>query len=396
MKNKIWEKQFLEVPLNNTLIIQLDAISLLYKYCQPMQYISPFIVSVASIKLTQAEREVLRSLNPLGVIIFGRNVQDKAQVKNLIRDLKSCLTRKNGDKIPILVDVEGGLVNRLKKLDKGQYDYPSQKKYGDLAVKSSLQDAKDELEQNITRMSKDILELGINTNCAPVLDLRHRNTAGFLASRIFSDDIKIVKGLSILEAQVLYKQGIVPVIKHIPGHGRATSDSHENLPIVTTSIKDLEVTDFEIFKTFDKVKISSMGMVGHVCYKSIDPISPATQSKKVVRYIKDNLFSGILISDDINMQALSGSIYERADRILDAGVDVVLYGSGQLHEMKALSQLHKDKKTYLSEEKVSQINALYSKNLSCSITTIDFILLISLSLLFPLLRKYKKLRRQKA
>lgn len=325
--------------------------------------IAPFILGIHGKRLDMEEKELFTHLNPLGFIIFRRNIENEDQLKKLIFDLKNCLGRPDDLPPLILIDCEGGPVNRLKTLG-AQYDYPSAQYYANLAS-SDLPEAKKQLITNTLKMAEDLRSLGFNTNCAPVLDLVSEGTPSFLIERSFGSSVETIVELSSTMASNLKEKGIIPVIKHIPGHGRA-SDSHYNIAKVTASLKTLESTDFKVYRDFMGTKLKTIGMVAHVIYDCLDKENPATQSRAVISYIKNHLFSGLLISDAIEMKALapSGNIKQRAEKILNTGIDIILHCSGVLKEMQELADLQKEKQLFLSSEQRNKIAEIYKTNIA--------------------------------
>lgn len=284
---------------------------------------SPVIFGCSGYSLTPAEKDFFNHHQPLGFILFKRNIQDKEQVKALIEDLKATVSHKNP---PVLIDQEGGRVARLTP-PHWETHLPAR---ADL-TKESLEDAKVRIHKTYTHIAKDLREIGITVNCAPVLDLDVPGADAIMGDRTFSADPHIVSVLGAIAIQALQDGGITPVMKHIPGHGAATSDSHKALPVVDLSLKDLEPH----FAPFKANATCPWAMTAHIVYSALDPHHPATESPVIIQeIIRDKIgFKGFLVSDDLGMKALSGSFAERARKSLEAGCDAVLHCSGLLSEM---------------------------------------------------------------
>lgn len=283
---------------------------------------SSVIFGCSGLSLTEEERIFFKNSQPLGFILFKRNVQDKAQLKALIEELKSILSHSNP---PILIDQEGGRVARLTEPHWPQFPSSAQLAKGD------LNNAKKRVYENYTQIAAELVEVGITVNCTPVLDLNIVGADPIMGDRTFSSNPHVVSELGSIAIKALQEGGIIPIMKHIPGHGPATCDSHEQLPIVTLSYKELK-PHFEPFKA----NVSCpWAMTAHIVYTAIDPYLPATQSFIVIEEIIRNEigFKGFLISDDLGMKALTGSFAERARSSLEAGCDAILHCSGKMDEM---------------------------------------------------------------
>jgi beta-N-acetylhexosaminidase len=284
--------------------------------------------------LEKTERDFFKTCNPLGFILFARNCQDPAQVKALTDDLKKTLGRE----APVLIDQEGGRVRRLKPPHWS--DMPSAKTYGDQWLNDPQTSASD-LRSSLDVVSRELTEIGINVNCLPVLDILHQDTHQAIGDRAYSSDPEIAGQLGAVACEALYASGIVPVLKHLPGQGRAVSDSHYDLPVVPATLNELQ----DDFKPFDFVLHQAFaqalwGMVAHIVYDKIDESFPASCSRKVVHDIirKTLKFNGLLLSDDICMGALSviGDAGQRAQQVLRAGCDIALHCNGKMDEMESV------------------------------------------------------------
>jgi len=288
------------------------------------------ILGCSGPKLTAEERAFFRRVKPWGFILFGRNVTNPDQVRALVDALRDTVGRADA---PVLIDQEGGRVQRLGPPNWGRY--PPGRAYGDLAGNDPL------LRREITRlgarlMAHDLKALGINVDCAPVLDVPDPAGHEIIGDRAYGRTPDEVALLGRAAAEGLIAGGVLPVIKHIPGHGRAMADSHLELPVVDASLEDLEARDFAPFRVLSDMPIA---MTAHVIFAAIDRKRPATASKKVIRRIVRGAigFDGLVMSDDLSMKALSGGFTERAEAARAAGCDVVLHCNGDMAEMKAVA-----------------------------------------------------------
>ena len=286
------------------------------------------ITSIAGTILSKKELNLFKTYKPWGIILFKRNIKDFYQTKKLIESIKNIFNNKN---YPIIIDEEGGTVCRLTSfIDNKPY---SQNFFGSLYKKNKSL-AISVYKNYIFSLSSVFKTLGININTVPVLDILKKNTHKIILPRTFSDDLNIIKILGKLCIKSYKTNKIGTVIKHIPGHGSASSDSHLTLPIVNKSYKNLNKTDFSCFKTMD----SHFAMTAHILFSNIDSKNVVTHSpyliKKIIR--KQIGFKGILISDDISMKALKFNLIENAKRSLAAGCNLALYCSGKYQESKRL------------------------------------------------------------
>lgn len=291
---------------------------------------SAIIYGCAGTALTKAERTFFDNVNPLGFILFARNCVDPDQVLTLVNDLRSSVGRNDA---PVLIDQEGGRVQRL-----GAPHWPvrpAQGQFAELVAKHERR-AKSACEANARLIAHDLMAVGIDVDCLPLLDVPVPGAHDIIGDRAFGADPEVVAMLGKAVISGLMKGGVTPIIKHIPGHGRAGVDSHKDLPVVSASMDELRKTDFAPFAA---LKDAPWAMTAHVVYEAIDPDSPATMSKAVINdVIRDELgFDGFLISDDVSMHALSGEMGARATQSLAAGCDTVLHCNGDMAEMLALS-----------------------------------------------------------
>ncbi|CAO4844755.1 MAG: Beta-hexosaminidase [Holosporales bacterium] len=279
------------------------------------------IFGIQSTTLSTGECALFSKAQPHGIILFQRNCESVHQIKALIADIHSVC----GKDTPILIDQEGGRVSRLKAPVFKEFPAPN-----------TFESPK-AVYDNAVMMAEQLLELGITVNCTPLADLCFPLTHAVIGDRSFGQDPKFVGTMAKAVIQGHLDRGITPVIKHLPGHGRALCDSHESLPIVKTPLTDLKQTDFKAFSIalegLDHSKI--WGMTAHIVYEDIDPTHCATQSNRVIEESirRDIGFKGPLISDCVTMKALTGTYAERVQKSLKAGCDFALHCSGNLDEM---------------------------------------------------------------
>ena len=276
---------------------------------------SAIIIGIKAFKLSSDEKQLLQDKKPLGVILFSRNIKDPKQVLSLTQSIKKILGRE----AMILIDQEGGRVSRLNK--KYWKTYPDANYFGKLAS-INLEKAKRLTYENYKDIGSNLHKLGINFNCAPVLDLKIKGASNVIGNRSFSRDPRIISKLSLEACNGLLSENVFPIIKHIPGHGRAKLDSHYYLPVIKSSKKILQ----EDFYPFIKLNNQSLAMIAHIKYLDLDKNLCATYSKQIIRFIKNTLgFDGILFSDDLCMKALKGAYTNRARKAIRAGCDIVLH-----------------------------------------------------------------------
>jgi len=274
-------------------------------------------------------------IRPIGFILFSRNCIDPEQLKKLIKDLRKSI---NNDHAPILIDQEGGRVVRLLKPH--WREPPAATLFADLAIKN-IDLACEALNLNMRLVGQELRSLGVNVNCLPVLDIPFDGADPIISDRAFGVDPEMISILGRVACDALLMEGVLPVIKHIPGHGRANVDSHKALPTVRTDWAELSKIDFSPFKLLADMPIA---MTAHVIYSAIDPKNPATTSRKVILEIirKEIGFNGLLISDDLSMEALDGDFSYRTQAALAAGCDLVLHCNGDMSEMREISNVVSD------------------------------------------------------
>lgn len=292
------------------------------------------VFSVAGETLTLAEKSLFSAAQPFGFILFGRNCKNPEQLKNLTQQLRKAV----GWNCPIMIDQEGGRVARLKPPEWPSFG--AAKRYGDKILAGEGQD---DLTRDMGAMARMLKEMGVDTNCAPVGDVLTQNTHQVIGDRAYSSDPAIVLAGMAATCRAFLEEGVTPIIKHLPGHGRAEVDSHHDLPLVTASIEEMRSTDFAPFHDVMKFDFAPAvwGMVAHVIYEQIDPNLPSSLSPIVINNVirKDIGFDGLLFSDDLDMKALDkyGSIPQRAEQSLQAGCDIALYCWAKMDVMEHLA-----------------------------------------------------------
>lgn len=287
------------------------------------------ILGCSGTSLTDEERAFFSEVNPWGFILFKRNIDSPDQVRRLVDDLRGCVGR---DDAPVLIDQEGGRVQRMGPPHWRRY--PPGRAYGEIAGNDPLH------RREITRLgarllAHDLRAVGINVDCVPVLDVPAPDGHEIIGDRAYGRTAEEVALLGRAAAEGLIAGGVLPVVKHIPGHGRALADSHLQLPVVEAPYDELEARDFAPFKVLSDMP---MAMTAHVVYTAIDPARPGTTSRIVHRRVIRGAigFDGLLMTDDLSMKALSGDFAGRTRAALDAGCDVALHCNGDMDEMKGV------------------------------------------------------------
>ncbi|MBI4725191.1 MAG: beta-N-acetylhexosaminidase [Rhodomicrobium sp.] len=290
-----------------------------------------FICGLSGANLTLGEADFLAAARPAGLILFARNVESPDQVRRLLAEARDAA----GDdgRFLALVDQEGGRVQRLTKPHWPLY--PAARAFGRLC-EADRDRAKHAARLCARAMAQDLHELGFNTACAPVLDVPVPGADNVIGDRAYGEDAGTVTELGAAVAEGLLAGGILPVMKHIPGHGRAMADSHLALPVVDAPIEVLEAADFAPFRALRHLP---MAMTAHVIFTAIDPAAPVTVSQKAIADVIRGYigFDGLLMSDDLSMRALSGSLEERTRASLAAGCDLALHCNGKMDEMAAVA-----------------------------------------------------------
>ncbi|MBM3552392.1 MAG: beta-N-acetylhexosaminidase [Alphaproteobacteria bacterium] len=287
------------------------------------------ICGIKGVALDDEERAFLRETAPWGVILFLRNIETPAQVARLTAEIRDVLGRE----APILVDQEGGRVQRLAPPH--WRAYPAAARFEAAGADAAQAGRLAWLGARL--IAHDLRQVGFNVDCLPVLDTPSEDSHGVIGHRAYSRDPARVAAIGRAAAEGLMAGGVVPVMKHIPGHGRARADSHFELPVVEAGRAELERVDFAPFKANADLP---MAMSAHVVYTAIDPAAPATLSKTVIsEIIRGHIgFDGLLITDDLSMKALTGSFRERAERAVAAGCDIVLHCNGDLAEARPVAE----------------------------------------------------------
>lgn len=290
---------------------------------------SAVIFGLEGTRVSNEEKAFFAEQNPYGFILFARNCDSPDQIRALTNELKQIVGRNN---VPVLIDQEGGRVARLKP--------PHWPKYPPAGVFATLYQRDPEgaaaaTYLNARLIAEDLASLGITVDCAPLADLPVEGAHDIIGDRAFGRAPTQVIALARAMANGLIDGGIVPVLKHIPGHGRARADSHEELPVVNETLDVLRATDFVPFKALADLP---MAMTAHVLYTAIDKEHLATVSPVAIRLIREELgFAGLLMSDDISMKAMKGDFTERTKAVLAAGCDIVLHCNGNMAEMQSIA-----------------------------------------------------------
>lgn len=280
-----------------------------------------FILGCEGPVLSQREAAVFRDADPWGFILFARNVETPEQLVRLTGELRHAVGRA----APVLIDQEGGRVQRMKPPLWRQWLPPLDQ----MVAAGAGAERATYLRYRI--IADELRRSGVDVNCAPLADVATEQTHAFLRNRCFGTDVTTVVAASRACAEGLLAGGVLPVIKHIPGHGRANLDTHLSLPRVTTGLAELEATDFAAFRGLAD---QPLAMTAHIIFEAVDPEAPATQSAAVVKLIRQKIgFEGLLMTDDVSMQALSGSMSQRSAASIAAGCDLVLHCNGDAAEI---------------------------------------------------------------
>src|SRR5258707_2539957 len=289
-----------------------------------------FITGVSGLELSATEREFIRAERPWGFILFKRNVEALDQVSDLVGELRDCLGEVDA---PVLIDQEGGRVARL-----GPPHWPA---YPPGATFGALYDLDKALGLKAARLSSrliaaDLIDLGVTVDCLPLADVPVAGADAVIGNRAYGTEPAKVAAIARAVTEGLEQGGVLPVLKHIPGHGRATADSPFRLPTVDTSREELERTDFAAFQPLADLP---MAMTAHVVFSALDPAHPATTSATIVKQVIRGVigFQGLLMSDDVSMNALAGSVAERTRAIFSAGCELGLHRHGKLGEMREVA-----------------------------------------------------------
>ena len=309
-----------------------------------------FITGIKSLKLTTNEVKFLKKQKPWGIILFSRNIKSINQTKLLTHSIRKLFKDPH---YPILIDQEGGRVNRLKNII--TFDNMTGEYFGKLYVQ-------DKRKFNIIyrlfidKSSYLLKQIGVNINTLPVLDLRIKGSSNIIGDRSFSENKKIVSKVGDICIDLFNQNSIGTVIKHIPGHGLAKVDSHNFTPVVDKSINYLIKNDFFPFKNKD----SLFAMTAHIIYKKIDPLNTATHSKKIINIIRKKIgFKNVLISDDLSMKSLKYDLITNTIKSFEAGCNLALHCNGNFNEMKVVAE-----NSPLVNNFIIKKTSLFYKNLS--------------------------------
>ncbi|SLN12692.1 Beta-hexosaminidase [Pseudoruegeria aquimaris] len=283
------------------------------------------IFGCEGLAVTAAEKAFFAEAQPWGFILFARNVESPAQLARLTADLREAVGRD----VPVFIDQEGGRVQRMRAPHWSEWLPP----LDEVARAGAAADRALFLRYRL--IAAELRAVGIDGNCSPCADVATPETHPVLRNRCLSSDAAEVAQLARVVAEAHLAGGVLPVLKHIPGHGRATLDSHKELPRVSAPRAALEAVDFAPFKALADLPL---GMSAHIVFEAIAPDGPATTSPAMVRLIRDEIgFGGLLMTDDLSMEALSGTVAERARAALAAGCDMILHCNGKLPEMEAVA-----------------------------------------------------------
>lgn len=310
----------------------------------------PVISDVKGLEISADEKALFEEFRPFGFILFQRNCDNPKQVKSLVTQMKECL---GNDNAPILIDQEGGRVARLRP--------PHWKRYPAAGVYSSLYETNPELataavQVHASLMAADLTALGINVDCFPDADIFYEGADKVIGDRSYGERPQKVAVLARAAAEGMISSGVIPVMKHLPGHGRADVDSHKILPVVNTKIDELRETDFIPFKRLNDLPCA---MTAHVVFSDIDSEKCATISKKIIRNIirKEIGFNGVLFSDDLSMRALSDDPAKNAANALKAGCDLAVHCNGTLEERRSVLKTVKA----LKEAEAQRLKSVFAK-----------------------------------
>jgi len=289
------------------------------------------IFTCAGKTLRADEADYFREADPFGFILFADNIESGPQVRDLVAALRDCIERPDA---PVLIDQEGGRVARF-----GPPEWraaPPARVFGELAARD-LEAASRAARLNARLMATELHEMGINVDCAPVLDLSIPGAHDVIGDRSYGGDPDLVATLGRAVAEGLLAGGVMPMIKHMPGHGRAMADSHKELPSVDLPLSELQATDFAPFRALADMPLA---MTAHILFPQLDPALPATTSPRIVREILrgDIGYEGLIVSDDVTMGALSGDNATRARATREAGCDIVLHCYAELDGMREIAK----------------------------------------------------------
>ncbi|SEK30158.1 beta-N-acetylhexosaminidase [Roseovarius nanhaiticus] len=289
-----------------------------------MTHFGATILDATGTRLSAEEKRFFADADPFGFILFGRNIESADQVRALCAEMREAVGRE----APITIDQEGGRVQRLRAPTWRSWPAPLAQ------VKAASEHAREVMYLRYRLIAHELRALGIDSNCAPLVDVAGAQTHDFLRDRCYGTDPARVAELGRAVADSLLDGGVLPVLKHIPGHGRAQADSHLDLPVVEADLAALTACDFAPFKALSDLP---MGMTAHLVYAAIDAL-PATISPRMMRLIREEIgFGGLIMTDDISMKALSGSLTDITRASLDAGCDIALLCNASLEDRRAVA-----------------------------------------------------------
>jgi beta-N-acetylhexosaminidase len=288
-----------------------------------------FITDATGLALSPEERAFFRDADPWGFIIFKRNVETRDQLRSLVAQMREAVGRQ----APVMIDQEGGRVQRLQPPHWPRY--PTGASYGALYDRDRAQGLT-AARLGARLIAYDLAEVGIDVDCLPLADVPVSDADPVIGNRAYGTTPEKVAVIGAAVAEGLMDGGVLPVLKHIPGHGRATADSHHKLPVVDADRATLESSDFAAFRPLAKLPL---GMTAHVVFSAIDALAPATTSVKMVQEVirRSIGFDGLLMSDDLSMNALNGTLTERSHATLAAGCDILLHCNGTLDERREVA-----------------------------------------------------------
>jgi beta-N-acetylhexosaminidase len=289
----------------------------------------PAIFGTKTTKLTAWEKDFFKDANPLGFILFARNIESINQVKELVAELKEIC---NNPDLLFLIDEEGGRVTRTNKVFPEKL--ASSKQIGDL-YQANQEAGLKLLEDTYQEICSRLLQLDLNCCCTPILDLYFPDADKIIGDRAFAAEPELVINLANRVISILKENNILPIIKHIPGHGRANCDSHLDLPEVDCDLATLKETDFLPFKA---LAAAPFAMTAHIIFTALDPEKPVTLSKKAIAYLRQEIgYKGLIMTDDLSMKALQGDFATRTKQAIAAGCDIILHCNGDQDEMIAIN-----------------------------------------------------------
>ena len=286
----------------------------------------PVILGISGLTLSTEEKDLFKQNKPHGIILFKRNCASREQIIALNTAIKAI-----DSEVKIFIDQEGGRVARIKPPIASK-EHPNMEFFGSIYKEEGRDIAIQKTEQNFFELMSELKELGIDVTCAPVCDLRHIGAHDIVGDRSFGTDVQVVIDLCIAALDGIHRAGGEGVLKHIPGHGRSMHDSHLDLPKVDTSLEELEKTDFMIFKAL--ANKCQYAMTAHIIYSCFDRENTITTSRSAIDYIRENIgFTGMLMTDDLDMKALSGTLEEKTKAALGAGCNIALQCSGKIDDI---------------------------------------------------------------